>query len=277
MQSVTQSKDLGSYLKSRRAQLDPAALGFHTARRRTPGLRREEVAHLACISATWYTWLEQGRGGTPSAEVLDRICQALRLSGHEREHVFHLALGRAPGAQHLAKGTVTERLQKVLDCMPLSPAMIRNATWDVLAWNRAATVVLADYPSQPARERNILRRIFLHPQARAAQADWHGLARFLVAAFRADATRAGASAEIRPLVEELSAASPEFAELWRSNDIELMAEGTKVLLHGAVGRLSLEYSSFCVEGQSDLTMVVYNPSTDEDGQKIRSLLEKSAG
>ena len=91
------AKDLGSYLKSRRAQLDPQTLGFHTARRRTPGLRREEVAHLACISATWYTWLEQGRGGMPSEEVLERICQALCLSGREREYVFHLALGRAPG------------------------------------------------------------------------------------------------------------------------------------------------------------------------------------
>ncbi|MCL6745220.1 helix-turn-helix transcriptional regulator [Kosakonia sp. R1.Fl] len=272
MQSVTQPKDLGSYLKSRRAQLDPVALGFHTARRRTPGLRREEVAHLACISATWYTWLEQGRGGTPSAEVLERICQALRLSEREREHVFHLALGRAPGMHSMTRGTVTERLQKVLDCMHLSPAMIRNATWDVLAWNKAATVVLSDYPSQPAHERNILRRIFLNPQARAAQADWHSLARFLVAAFRADATRAGASIEIRPLVEELSAASAEFAELWQNNDIDVMEEGTKILLHGAVGRLSLEFSSFSVEGQPDLTMVVYNPSTEEDARKISSLL-----
>ncbi|QJT81271.1 helix-turn-helix transcriptional regulator [Kosakonia sp. MUSA4] len=272
MQSVTQPKDLGSYLKSRRAQLDPNALGFHTARRRTPGLRREEVAHLACISATWYTWLEQGRGGTPSAEVLDRICQALRLSEREREHVFHLALGRAPGIHYAATGTVTERLQKVLDCMPFSPALIRNATWDVLAWNKAATVVLSDYPSLPAQERNILRRIFLNPQARAAQNDWYALARYLVAAFRADATRAGASAEIRPLVEELSSASPEFAELWRSNDIGGMGEGTKILLHGNVGKLSLEYSSFSVEGQPDLTMVVYNPSEEEDAQKIRSLL-----
>lgn len=271
MQSV---KDLGSYLKSRRAQLDPHALGFHTARRRTPGLRREEVAHLACISATWYTWLEQGRGGTPSAEVLERICQALRLSGREREYVFHLALGRAPGVHYTAAGAVSNRLQKVLDNMPLSPAMIRNATWDVLAWNSAATVVLADYATLPVQERNIMRRIFLNPQVRDAQGDWQGLTRFLVAAFRAEATRAGASQEIQPLVEELSAASPEFARLWQNNDIEVMGEGTKVLFHGSVGKLSLEYSSFSVEGQPDLTMVVYNPSGEEDEEKIRSLLQQ---
>ncbi len=127
MQSVTQPKDLGQYLKSRRAQLDPLALGFHTARRRTPGLRREEVAHLACISATWYTWLEQGRGGTPSAEVLERICCA-RLSEREREHVFHLGLGRAPGRALQPDGNRERTPAKVLDHMPLSPAMIRNAT-----------------------------------------------------------------------------------------------------------------------------------------------------
>ncbi|WP_342324910.1 helix-turn-helix transcriptional regulator [Kosakonia sp. BYX6] len=272
MQSVTQPKDLGIYLKSRRAQLDPEALGFHTGRRRTPGLRREEVAHLACISATWYTWLEQGRGGMPSAEVLERICKALRLSGREREHVYHLALGRAPGVQYSAAGTVTQRLQRVLDGMPLSPAMVRNATWDVLAWNKPATVVLTDYAALPAQDRNIMRRVFLNPTVRTAQTDWHGLARFLVAAFRADATRAGASAEIQPLVEELSTASPEFASLWQSNDIGAMEEGTKVLLHGTVGRLSLEYSSFTVEGQPDLTVVVYNPSDAVDEEKIRTLL-----
>jgi len=105
-----------------------------------------------------------------------------------------------------------------------------------------------------------------------ASAGQYALARYLVAAFRADATRAGASAEIRPLVEELSSASPEFAELWQSNDIGGMVEGTKILLHRNVGKLSLEYSSFSVEGQPDLTMVVYNPSDEEDAQKIRSLL-----
>ena len=268
------AKDLGSYLKSRRAQLDPQTLGFHTARRRTPGLRREEVAHLACISATWYTWLEQGRGGMPSEEVLERICQALCLSGREREYVFHLALGRAPSVAYAPAAAVSGRLQKVLESMPYSPAMIRNASWDVLAWNRAATAVLADYATLPAQERNILRRIFLNPQARASQADWQGLTRFLVAAFRAETTRAGASLEVQPLVDELSAPSPEFARLWQTNDIEVMGEGTKVILHASAGRLSLEYSSFSVEGQPDLTLVVYSPSGEEDADKIRLLLQQ---
>jgi transcriptional regulator with XRE-family HTH domain len=276
MQHNHHAAELGDYLKQRRARLDPASLGFYTARRRTPGLRREEVAHLACISATWYTWLEQGRGGTPSTEVLDRVCQALQLTALEREHVFHLAFGRAPAVRYLPAAAVSHRLQHVLDGMPLSPAMIRNATWDVLAWNPAAAVVLTDYATLPPAERNILRRIFLDPQVRDAQTDWEGLTQFIVAAFRADATRSGAAEEIKPLVRELIAASALFATLWSSNEIEAMGEGTKVLNHRYAGLLSLEYSSFAVEGQPDLTMVVYNPTTAEDARKIGELLSATA-
>lgn len=272
MQRDDRSSELGEYLKQRRARLDPVSLGFHTARRRTPGLRREEVAHLACISATWYTWLEQGRGGTPSAEVLDRLCQALQLSTLEREHIFHLALGRAPAMLYSPTTIVSHRLQHVLDAMPYSPAMIRNATWDVLAWNQAAARVLTDYAILPPAQRNILRRIFLDPQVRDAQTNWEGLAQFIVAAFRADATRSGAADEIKPLVEELIAASDLFASLWKNKEIDLMGEGTKVLMHRHAGRLSMEFSSFAVEGQPDLTLVVYNPTTPEDAQKIRLLL-----
>src|SRR6185436_5383925 len=110
------------------------------------GLRREEVAQRANVSATWYTWLEQGRGGAPSAEVLDRIAQALLLSDVEREHLVLLALGRAPEVRFQdSRGEVTPRLQRVLDSLELSPAYLRNSRWDILAWNRAARVVLADY------------------------------------------------------------------------------------------------------------------------------------
>src|SRR6202451_2005099 len=160
---------LGNYLKDRRTRLDPAALGFPLKRRRTPGLRREEVAQRASISPTWYTWLEQGRGGAPSAEVLDRISRALMLTDVEREHVFLVALGRPPEARYHAAGGVTPRLQRVLDALDPSPAVIRTAIWDVVAWNRAATVIFGDYGSAPPEQRNILCYLFLDPRARAAQ------------------------------------------------------------------------------------------------------------
>src|SRR3979411_460860 len=135
---------LGTYLKDRRGKRDPAAFGFAPKRRRTPGLRREEVAQRANISPTWYTWLEQGRGGGPSADVLDRISRALMLTDMEREHLFLLGLGRPPEARYQRNEGVTPRLQRVLDALDPSPAVIRTATWDVVAWNRAATVTLMD-------------------------------------------------------------------------------------------------------------------------------------
>ena len=138
---------LGSYLKGRRARLDPAAFGFAVGRRRTPGLRREEVAQRANISPTWYTWLEQGRGGAPSADVLNRIAAALMLTDIEREHVFLLGLGRPPEVRYKAAEGVTPRLQRLLDALEVSPALIKTATWDVVAWNRAAAAVLTDYGS----------------------------------------------------------------------------------------------------------------------------------
>ena len=132
--SLAPANLLGSYLKDRRARLDPAALGLPAARRRTPGLRREEVAQRANISPAWYTWLEQGRGGAPSADVLDRIARALMLTDIEREHLFLLGLGRPPEVKYRT-GPVTPRLQRVLDALSPTPAVIRTAIWDVAAWN----------------------------------------------------------------------------------------------------------------------------------------------
>jgi transcriptional regulator with XRE-family HTH domain len=262
---------LGAYLRDRRAKLDPAAFGFPRERRRTPGLRREEVAHRAHISATWYTWLEQGRGGAPSADVLDRIARALMLTDVEREHLFLLGLGRPPEVRYRKDDGVTPRLQRVLDALEPTPALIRTAIWDVVAWNRAATVMLTDYGSLPPEQRNILRFIFLDPSARAAQYDWESVARYVVGAFRVDAARAGAAAEVEPLVEELCRLSPEFKALWRDHDVQSPSEGVKRIRHPVLGPIAFEYSPFAVDGRPDLTLVVYNPTTPADAEKIRSL------
>lgn len=269
---------LGAYLRDRRSRLDPAAFGLSGTRRRTPGLRREEVAQRANISPTWYTWLEQGRGGAPSADVLNRIAQGLMLTEHEREHLFMLGLGRPPEVTYKAPDGITPRLQRLLDAFEVSPAIIKTATWDVIAWNRAASVVLTDYGSLPLKQRNILRLIFCDPGIRSAQDDWTSVARFVVAAFRADVARAGAATEITHLVDELCALSPEFAALWRDNDVRVHGEGTKRLHHPGLGLIELEYSGFAVDGRPDLGMIVYTPTTDTDAQRIRLLIDaKSSG
>jgi len=270
---MTDQNSLGTYLRDRRARLDPTAFGFPLQRRRTPGLRREEVAQRANVSATWYTWLEQGRGGAPSADVLDRIARAMMLTDVEREHLFLLGLGRPPEARYHAPEGISPRLQRVLDTLKYSPAFIRTATWDVVAWNRAAATVLTDYGTLPEGQRNVLRMMFRDSRVRAAQSNWRSVARYVVASFRADVARAGAARNVQSLVDELCATSPEFAAMWRDNDVQGHGDGVKVLHHPTAGPLSMEFSAFAVDGRPDLNMVIYNPATPADADKIRALLK----
>jgi transcriptional regulator with XRE-family HTH domain len=272
---ATDDNQLGTYLKDRRAKLDPAALGFPTTRRRTPGLRREEVAQRANVSATWYTWLEQGRGGSPSTEVLERIARALMLTNVEREHLFLIALGHPPEVRYRAEEGVSPRIQRVLDALEFCPAFVKTVMWDLVAWNRAAAAVFG-YDALAPEQRNILRRIFFDPQVRAAQLDWESVARFAVAAFRADVARAGASANVKALVDELRRLSPEFEAMWRDNDVRTHGEGIKHLRHPVAGMLALEYSAFSVDGRPDLSLVVYNPATPKDADRIRGLTKRAS-
>ncbi|WP_315826782.1 MULTISPECIES: helix-turn-helix transcriptional regulator [unclassified Bradyrhizobium] len=270
---MTDANPLGTYLTDRRAKLDPTAFGLPLQRRRTPGLRREEVAQRANVSATWYTWLEQGRGGAPSADVLDRIARAMMLTDAEREHLFLLGLGRLPEARYHAIDGISPRLQRVLDTLEYSPAFVRTATWDILAWNRAAAAVLTDYSTLPEGQRNVLRMMFHDSRVRAAQPNWQAVARYVVASFRADVARAGAARNVQSLVDELCATSPEFAAMWRDNDVQgRHGDGVKTLQHPVAGSLSMEFSGFAVDGRPDLTMVIYNPATPEDADKIRALV-----
>jgi len=269
----TQAADqLGTYLRHRRTRLDPAAFGFSGVRRRTPGLRREEVAQRANISPTWYTWLEQGRGGAPSADVLDRIATGLMLTEPEREHLFMLGLGRPPEIRYKRVDGVTPRLQRVLDALEVSPAIVKTTTWDVVAWNRAAAALLTDYSKLPREHRNILRLMFANSRGRSAQEDWESVARFVVGAFRADVARPGAGEEVIRLVDELSRTSSEFDVLWRDNEVVAHGEGLKRIRHPEAGLLELEFSAFAVDGRPELGMVIYNPASQADADRIQTLI-----
>ncbi len=269
----TDDNPLGTYLKACRARLDPAAYDISKTRRRTPELRREEVAQRAGVSATWYTWLEQGRGGTPSAAVLEQIAEALALTAVEREHLFLLAQHRPPEVYYRAAEEATPRLQRVIDALELSPAYLKTSTWDVVAWNRAAAAVLTDYGALLAEQRNILRLFFRDPDVRTKTSDWESEARFMVAAFRAEAARTGAlMSEGQALVDELSGLSAEFRAMWHDNEVRTYGEGSKCLRHPLVGVIALEYSAFAVDGQPDLGMVIYTPTTLADDERISSLV-----
>lgn len=264
---------LGSFLKNRRARLDPAAFGFGLARRRTPGLRREEISRLADVSATWYTWLEQGRGGPPSADVLDRLAAALRLTPPEREHLFLLALHHPPAQRCQAPEGVSPQLQRVLDSMGFSPAFVKTSAWDIVAWNRAAAIVLTDYSKLAPEQRNVLRLLFCNPGSRMKTAHWKHHARLAVATFRLETARFGVSESAKALVEELNQSSPEFASLWQDNDVSSSGEGIKHLEHPLHGPLSLEYSTFAVSDHPDLSLVIFAPATPADQGRVRVLIE----
>lgn len=262
---------LGDFLKDRRARLDPVLFGFGSTRRRTPGLRREEVAQRANVSVTWYTWLEQGRQGTPSADVLERLSCALELTTTEREHMFLIAQQRPPAARPDLRSEVTRRMQRTIDSFESSPAFIKSAAWDVLAWNRAATVVLTDYSKLAPVDRNILKLLFRNPEIRAQNPYWESQARAAVATFRLQTARAGGIQFAQAMLDEMCSTSPEFAALWGANDVDAY-EGVKHIEHSIVGRLALEYSSYTVDGRPDLSLLIYTPATTEDMTKVRALL-----
>ena len=265
--------------KDRRAKLDPAAFGLSLTRRRTPGLRREEVAQRANVSATWYTWLEQGRGGAASADVLDRIARALMLTEVEREHLFLLGLGRPPEVRYHAAEGVTPRLQRVLDALTFSPAYVKTSTWDVVAWNRAAAVVLTDYGSAAARAAqhpapHVLR------SARPRRADQLGERRALRGGGvprRCGARRRDAQASRRWSMSSAGSARNSRRSGARTMCAAPTARCAKQLRHPLAGLIALEYSAFAVDGRPDLDMVIYNPATPEDAARSPRCCSRQPG
>ena len=171
---------------------------------------------------------------------------------------------------------VTPQLQRLLDSLETSPALIKTATWDVVAWNRASAVVLTDWDPVSLGERNIQRRMFGSSQVRAVQHDWESVARYVVVAFRANAARAGAPSEVGEQVEERRRTSEDFASLWRENEVLHHGEGTKRLRHPTLGAIALEYSSFAVDGRPDLGLIIYNPVEPSVADRIRELVSERA-
>lgn len=265
------STGLAGFLRDRRARLRPETAT--AGRRRTPGLRREEVAARAGVSVTWYTWLEQGRGGPPSEAVLERLARALELDAAGREMLFLLARQRPPPTQGAAPAAIPDSLQRVLDAMPTSPAMVKTPTWDIVAWNAAARTVLGGGEASPL-ERNSLRRLFTDPAARARLPDWERYARSMVAVFRMDVARVGGSQEADALVEELQAKSPEFRRLWAENEVSNHGAGRKRFENPQVGHFDLEYTTFSIDGSEGLTMIVFTPVTAADVRAVEMLLAR---
>lgn len=263
---------LGGFLRDRRARLPPGP-GAAT-RRRTPGLRREEVATRAGVSAIWYTWLEQGRGGPPSDHVLERLAAALELDSAGREILFLLAQQRPPPLHPVAPSPVSAELQRVLNSLATSPATVKTPTWDIVAWNRAALAVLSNFEMLPLGQRNVLRRLFGSAVLRASLPEWESDARFAVSVFRLDVARAGDTSEAAALASELQATSADFRRLWAENETRNKWSGVKRIDHPIAGPISLEFSAFAVEGSEGLSMMVFTPVAPADVRAIEALLSR---
>jgi transcriptional regulator with XRE-family HTH domain len=266
--------ELADFLRTRRASLLPEDVGLPAGgRRRTPGLRREEVAQLAGVGATWYTWLEQARDVRASFDVLESLARALRLSPAERGHLILLGRGeQGPACQPPAE-RASPTLKRLVENLGPSPAYIMGRRWDYLAWNLAWRVLASWEPGRDPSTRNHIWLTFMDPARRTLMPDWERAARRLVAKFRADSARHIGDPAFERLIESLRAASPEFRRWWERHEVAGGGEGRKELLHPVAGRLVFEHAVFRHEA-SDQRLVLYSPLGDEDTPaKLARLLQ----
>ncbi len=270
---------LAQFLRSRRERLAPADVGLpQGARRRTPGLRREEVAMLAGVGTTWYTWLEQGRDVRPSREALTGLAKALRLDPSETLHLFVLSGRPPPEADAPPPERVDEGVSRMLASLAGQPAYVTGWRWDLLAWNAASAAVFGDYGALQGDERNTMHMVFANATHRRLITDWEQLARVTLATFRADTARYAGHPDLERLIATLSDKSPEFRTWWPRHEVLAPMAGAKRIDHPVVGRMTFEHMSLAVEGGSGLRLVVFTPLA-EDGtiDKLQRLLERLRG
>lgn len=258
-------RELGVFLRARRERVAPGDVGLPgSLRRRTPGLRREELAMLAGISATWYTYLEQGRDVRPSEQVLTAIARALRLGDAEHAHLLSLAGDATPPP---LLEVVAPEVAAVPGLVDPAPSYVTGATTDVLALNRAAAELflgLSGTAAAAAERPNLARWVFLDPAAREVLVDWADVAQSVLARLRANAGRAPRDARFTDLVDELCDGSADARAWWPRYDIASNRSGTKQVRHPARGRLSLSYASFTVAQAPEQVLVVYRYDADAD-------------
>ena len=249
--------ELGDFLRSRRTRLSPKAVGLPNGRRRrTAGLRREEVAELAGIGVDWYVRLEQGRSVSPSVTTIDALARALRLSKAEHGHLR--ALTRNTDRRAFSRESVPATVRRVVESLN-QPAYITGRRWDVLAWNVAADEIFA-FSRLAEQDRNILICMLTNPAARRLfGAAWMDEAKRMLAQFRATHDLWAGDPAFVALLERLRQGSREFAIWWRSHDVRSVAAGQKLLSHPKKGSLGFEYASFQANDDPALKLVIYTP------------------
>jgi transcriptional regulator with XRE-family HTH domain len=268
--------ELADFLRRRRESLQPEEVGLPGGgRRRTPGLRREEVAQLAGVGTTWYTWLEQGRDVRASLEVLEAIAAALRMTHAERTHLFVLGRGEQPPPSRPPAERVVPTTRRLIEHLGGNPAFILGRRWDYLAWNRAALAILGDFGAVPKAERNHVWLTFMDPARRERFTDWEHSIRLMVARFRADSAHHVGDPSFEELISALNRSSPEFSKLWKRHEVAGTGAGRKEVNHPVAGRMVFEHAVFHPAESPEQRLALYSPLPDEDTPaKLARLLEE---
>lgn len=254
---------LADFLRKRRARLSPTEVGLPPGlRRRTPGLRREEVAQLANIGTSWYVWLEQGRDVHPSTQVLESLAQALRLTGNERRHLFLLAGQPLPSPALPLEERVSPALQQMLDDLNPTPACVIGRRWDYLAWNLAADATFAISEASPPHARNVVWHFFTSPTTREHFPHWEQMAQGLLAEFRTASACYPGDAWLEELIEDLKEASPEFCRWWPHHDASNLVDSEKIIEHPVLGHLEFRHLTLHVFNDPDIRVTVYIPDAE---------------
>jgi transcriptional regulator with XRE-family HTH domain len=267
-------QELASFLRSRRDRISPEQAGLPaTGRRRTPGLRREEVAQLAGVGVTWYTWLEQGRDINVSEQVLAAIAGTLRLDPYERLHLYTLAGHPEPPMVCGGKAIPNAMLVMLRQLEPI-PAAVINARFDLLAYNRTYEQMVGGLDQLPFEDRNQLLLVFTSPRWRASTVDWEDAASRLVGRFRAGMAAHAAEPSWKGLLTRLRQESPDFERLWDQHEVRAPENFTKRYLHPEVGLLTLDYTQLWVGERSEVKLTTYTPADEDTWAKVRLLQEK---
>ena len=262
--------ELAEFLRQRRESLSPESVGLSAGkRRRTPGLRREEVAALAGVGLTWYTWLEQGRDISVSADFLDNLSRVFGLDATERRHLYVLAQERPPTADGRTFCTVPPLVQRLLSDLPHRLVYLLNLRWDVLAWNTAADRVFR-FSAQPEAQRNMLRMLFVLPEMHRLFYKWEEQLPGIVGSFRRDFARAPQDAAIKALVKELEKSAPDFKMLWKRQEMH-PCYGVRNLYIDSLGVVPFEHTTLIADEERHLRLVYYAalPDTPE-GESFES-------
>lgn len=266
-------KELGQFLKAKRNQISPTQVGLpYGGKRRAPGLKREEVAQLASVSLTWYTWLEQNRSIKVSEQVLESIGHALLLNETEMKYIFSLAQLAIPELKPSSAEFVSKPIQTALNKFDPYPAFASDQYWNVIAWNASANAIFGNFDKMSSRERNTVWRMFKTPHYKELFTEWHKAAEWIVAQFRISCGKYNADSWFSNFVNELMEDSIEFKTLWLNQNVCFDTNFKKSISYKTLGTLLFDFTSYDLSANSQIKIALHTPADEDTSHKLNKLL-----